>query len=158
MEIASTPATFLDIVFRLCLAVLLGAAVGIDRELRRKPAGLRTHALVALGCAMSMVLGMSLVPGAQAGEAAGRVVQGILAGIGFIGGGVILRDSARKTIEGLTTAALIWVVAAVGLCAGAGMWRSATLTVGLALALALLGGPVEAYLHRFRRDERELPQ
>ena len=147
----------LDTVFRLLLAVLCGALVGIDRELRRKPAGVRTHALVALGCATCMLFGISLVPGPLAGDAASRVAQGILAGIGFIGGGVILRDTDKGKIEGLTTAALIWVVAAVGLCAGAGMWRSAGVTVILSLALLLMGG-LERVLHRFRRDENELPQ
>jgi putative Mg2+ transporter-C (MgtC) family protein len=112
---------------RLLIAGLLGAALGGQRESIGKAAGLRTHILVAVGSA-----GFVAVPG-QAGlgpDALGRIVQGLLAGIGFLGAGCILKSQKEEQIYGLTTAAGLWLTAAVGAAAGMGREVSAVL-IGL---------------------------
>lgn len=122
-----SPNDFLNIIFRLCLALLLGAVIGIERQIRDKPAGLRTHMLVSFGSAL-----LTLIP-LQAGmvetshDALSRVIQGIAAGVGFLGAGEIFRESSQKSqrpeIHGLTSAAAIWVSAALGIIAGCGLWQ-----------------------------------
>ena len=155
MEMVSVPDTSLAAVSRLLLAAVLGAAVGINRELRGKPAGLRTHALVALGAAMLSLIGLALT-GPQDTEqygAASRVLQGLVAGIGFIGGGVILRREESKEVHGLSTAASIWIVAAIGVGAGCGLWVTSAATAGLALAILALGEPLDRVLRARRRPD-----
>jgi putative Mg2+ transporter-C (MgtC) family protein len=147
METVTAPVEFADIVVRLVLSILLGAAVGFDRELQQKPAGLRTHALVSLGAALVTLVAL-LVAGEP--EAFGRVLQGIVAGIGFIGGGVILRRTATEDVTGLTTAATIWVVSAIGIAVGAGMWRTGLVTAVLVLLTLTLGNPLDRLLRRRR--------
>ncbi len=151
MDSVSAPATLLHVVSRLALAAGLGAAVGLNRELQEKPAGLRTHALVGLGAALMALVGVSLTGDATA---PGRVLQGIVAGIGFIGGGAILRRGDPKGVHGLTTAASIWVVAGVGIAAGIGMWRSAAAAVVLALLVLIVGEPIDRRLHEGRLRSR----
>lgn len=158
MDAISAPGSTLDLVLRLVLAAALGAAIGLNRELRSKPAGLRTHALVALGSALSAIVGMMMTPAAfDEFNAASRVVQGIVAGVGFIGGGVILRRTDERGVEGLSTAASIWVVSAIGVAAGFGLWRAAVTTVVLALLILSLGRVVDRALRPFKeglsRDE-----
>ena len=102
---------------RLLVAILIGALIGIQRELTHKPAGLRTHMLVALGTAMVVVTA------AEAGMASAdlsRIIQGVITGIGFLGGGAILKLTAEHEIHGLTTAAGIWMTAAAAAAAGLG--------------------------------------
>lgn len=141
MDIISTPDDFWTILWRLVLSTLCGAAIGFNRELKNKPAGLRTHALVALGAALITLVSLLLsVPGAGDAAAPGRVLQGLLAGIGFIGGGVILHRERTGDVEGLTTAASVLVVAATGAAVGAGLWRTALASVALALLVLSLGG------------------
>jgi putative Mg2+ transporter-C (MgtC) family protein len=114
---------------RLSVAAVLGGLIGLNRERQRKAAGLRTHILVALGAAV-----FTLVPefrGMAASDLT-RVVQGVAAGIGFLGAGTILKDDREGHIHGLTTAAGIWLTAAVGMAAGAGLLWVAV--VGLLLA------------------------
>ena len=154
MEMVSVPESSLVGVGRLLLAACLGAAVGINRELRGKPAGLRTHALVALGAAMLSIIGLALTdPGdAERYGAASRVLQGLVAGIGFIGGGVILRREESQEVQGLSTAASIWIVAAVGVGAGCGLWVTSAATAALALGILALGEPVDRLL-RARRNQ-----
>src|SRR5688500_18840088 len=117
MDTVSPPQTIWEIAGRLALATLLGAAVGINREWEGKPAGLRTHALVALGGALFTLIGLFLNPNPSS---MGPILQGITAGIGFIGAGVIMRRPELHDVQGLTTAAAIWVVAAIGVAVGAG--------------------------------------
>jgi putative Mg2+ transporter-C (MgtC) family protein len=145
METVTSPVIFSDIVVRLTLAIALGAAVGFDRELQQKPAGLRTHALVALGAALVTLVSLLIT---NEPEALGRVLQGIVAGVGFIGGGVILRRTETSDVMGLTTAATIWVVASIGIAVGAGMWRTALVSVVLVLLTLTLGEPVNRLLRR----------
>jgi putative Mg2+ transporter-C (MgtC) family protein len=119
---------------RLVMAMLLAGVIGWERERGDNAAGLRTHILVALGAALMVV--STEEAGADAASVT-RVVQGIAAGIGFIGGGVILKLPEEKRIEGLTTAATIWLAAAIGMAAGMGRLVSALL--GLLLAWLVLG-------------------
>ena len=146
MDAVALPATFAEMAGRLVLATVLGALVGLNRESAGKPAGLRTHALVALGGAQLSVVAL-LFGEAEAG-APSRVLQGVLAGVGFIGAGVILHRSDAQGVEGLTTAAAIWVVAAIGVAAGAGLWRTAAVTVVLTLAVLMAGEALDRRGHR----------
>ena len=106
------------VLLRVFAAVLLGAVVGIERERAGKPAGLRTHMLVSLGTALVVIAcqdsGMSL-------DGLSRVIQGMVTGIGFIGAGTILKLNEQREIQGLTTAAGLWMTAAIGVAAGLGI-------------------------------------
>ncbi len=120
---------------RLSIAAILGGMLGYDRERAGKSAGLRTHMLVSLGAALFV-----LIP-QQAGLGVAditRVIQGIVAGVGFLGAGAIVKDSHGSEIQGLTTAAGIWLTAAVGIAAGLG--REASAVLGTVLALIILSG------------------
>jgi putative Mg2+ transporter-C (MgtC) family protein len=121
------------VVLRLAMAIALGAAIGYERELRGKSAGLRTHMLVSLGSALFVLV--PLQSGVPAPDIS-RVVQGIIAGIGFLGGGAIIKLSSDEEVKGLTTAASIWVAAAIGIAAGLG--REATAVVSTLAALFIL--------------------
>ncbi len=146
----STALPFLEIVLRLGAATLIGCALGLNRELAGKPAGMRTHALVALGTSLVTLTGMVLA--GQDGEfdsnSVSRVIQGIVAGIGFLGGGTILKSDTGEQISGLTTAASLWVVACLGISCGVGLWAMALVALGLALLVLTLGEAVERVLHR----------
>ena len=126
------------VALRMGVALLLGAAIGWDRERRDAEAGLRTHMLVSLGAALFV-----LVP-AEAGmdrEALSRAVQGLVSGVGFLGAAAVLKVSDEGRIHGLTTAASIWATAAVGMSAGLGRESTAFLaTLLILLVLALLRG------------------
>jgi putative Mg2+ transporter-C (MgtC) family protein len=143
----SPPPDLLHLAWRLALAVLLGAAVGVNRELRQKPAGLRTHALVSLSTALLTIIGIGMSGPVGDTATVGRIVQGLLAGIGFIGGGVILHRNDTRGVHGLTTAAGVWLVAAVGIAVGAGLWEAGAIAIGLALAVLAIGGPIDDRLH-----------
>lgn len=120
---------WLGILLRLCLALLVGAIIGLERQLRHKPAGLRTHMLVSLGSALFVVVPLALGATGHNGDALSRTIQGIAAGVGFLGGGEILRQSRQPIgeveVRGLTSAAAIWVSAALGIAAGCGLWHIA---------------------------------
>ncbi|MCP3102203.1 MgtC/SapB family protein [Myxococcus sp. K15C18031901] len=144
----------IDIVMRLGLATLLGAVLGLERELRGQAAGLRTHILVSLGaclftlCSVMVEFSLEGRPphGAQADVS--RIASQVVVGIGFLGAGAIMRD--RGQVKGLTTAANLWLTASVGLSSGLGFALTAAITVAIAL-LALLGlRPVERAIHRYR--------
>jgi putative Mg2+ transporter-C (MgtC) family protein len=121
------------LLLRLGLAMALGAAIGYERESRDSSAGLRTHMLVALGTALFV-----LVP-LQAGmdsEGMSRVIQGLLAGIGFLGAGAVIKQSDSGQVRGLTTAAGIWTTAAIGMTVGLG--RETTAIISTVLVLIIL--------------------
>jgi len=145
--------TWIDVVLRLLAATGIGGAIGLNRELTRKPAGLRTHALVALGAALATLSALQL-EGPSRADAAARVIQGIVAGIGFIGGGVILHTDNRN-VMGLTTAATIWVAAALGISCAVGQWRVAGAAVLLALLVLVVGREVEGALHRIKGNSKD---
>jgi putative Mg2+ transporter-C (MgtC) family protein len=145
---ASPPADLVHLAGRLGLAVVLGGMVGLNREMRQKPAGLRTHALVTLGAALVTILGTLMTGPFGDSGTLGRLVQGLLAGIGFLGGGVILHRDDTKGVHGLTTAASVWLVAAVGIAVGAGLWTAGAIAIGLALVVLAVGGPIDERLRR----------
>jgi putative Mg2+ transporter-C (MgtC) family protein len=146
MDTVTVPASWSDLAIRLALAVAFGAIVGLDRELRRKPAGLRTHALIAMGAALVMMASL-LVRGETADASApSRVLQGLLAGIGFLGGGVIIRRQDPKGVHNLTTAASMWLVAGIGVCTGLGLWRTAATAVALSVVVLVAGAWVDTAL------------
>ena len=121
------------IVVRLCVAVVLGGVLGWERESVGAPAGLRTHMLVSLGSALFVLIPL------QAGmrlDDLSRVLQGVTAGIGFLGAGAILKQRDRNDVRGLTTAASIWLTAALGVAAGMG--REATALLSTLFALVIL--------------------
>ena len=129
-----TPTPFSDAILRLALAAALGGAIGLEREFHHKPAGLRTNMLIALGSALFSILSVEL--GAAAGSP-DRIAAQVVTGIGFLGAGAILRSGENN--HGLTTAATIWVNAAIGMAAGLGSYvvaaSAATLTL---IVLAIL--------------------
>ena len=144
---------------RLGAALILGGMLGLNRELHGKPAGLRTHALVSLGAAVATIVALKSPDGSLSIDqnAIGRVVQGILTGIGFLGAGVILRDPAGH-VTGLTTAATIWICAVLGIVCGLGYWRVLAITVALAACTLLFGRPLERLAERvFKRHESGPP-
>ncbi len=120
------------IVLRLMVAAILGGLLGIEREHKGKAAGVRTHMLVAMGSALFVLVSQ------QAGIIAtdmSRVIQGLIAGVGFLGAGTILKGQAEEKVQGLTTAAGIWMTAAIGMAAGLGLEVTAVLSTLLALAI-----------------------
>lgn len=131
-------ATYIDLTVRLSLALILGGAIGIEREYRAKEAGFRTHFLVALGSALFCVVsqygfGFDL-------KDSSRVAAQVVSGIGFLGAGTIIFQ--KNVVRGLTTAAGLWVTAAIGLACGTGMYMAAMLTT----AMVLMGLEVLNYL------------
>ncbi|HVZ54975.1 MAG TPA: MgtC/SapB family protein [Pseudolabrys sp.] len=136
---------------RLGAAVLAGVAVGLNRDITDKPIGMRTLGLVALGAA-TITLGTIEFHGlGDDVHALSRVlqgiIQGVLTGIGFIGAGVILRNASAGEIRGLTTAASVWVTAALGIVCGLAAWTVAAVGIILALVLLVLVGWLEDLLH-----------
>lgn len=126
------------VIIRLVAASLLGAIIGFEREHAHKPAGLRTHMLVSLGAAMFVVVPLQV---GMDYDDLSRIIQGLAAGIGFIGGGAILKMSETKEIQGLTTAAGLWLTAAVGVAVGLG-------GLGVALISMLLAWVILSALRR----------
>jgi putative Mg2+ transporter-C (MgtC) family protein len=133
----------LDLMLRLLVAGGLGAAIGLEREWRQKPAGLRTNILIALGSALFTMVSIEF---AGAGGTSDRIAAQIVTGVGFLGGGAILRSG--KSIHGMTTAATIWVNAAIGMAAGAGQLGMATAATVVTLIVLAVLGPIEAYFER----------
>ena len=134
------------VLIKLIAATLLGAVVGLQREKAGKPAGLRTHILVTLGTTVFVLacsgVGMSM-------DGLSRVIQGIVTGIGFIGAGSILKLSEERDIKGLTTAAGIWMTAAIGVAVGLGSLGVAVLSTVFTLIILTLAG-----LYEFRAEEK----
>ena len=134
------------ILTRLLLAALLGGVLGYEREQRGKAAGIRTHMLVAMGAAMFVLVPML---GGMPPQDISRVLQGVIAGIGFLGAGAIVKrkDDSEDDVQGLTTAAGIWMTAAIGVACGMG--RESTAVISTLLALVVL-----ALLPRFEGRAR----
>ncbi len=125
----------LEIILRLLLAAALGAGIGYQRERARKPAGLRTHILICLGSALFTVVS---VFGFANGADVTRVAAGVVTGIGFLGAGVILRGVRGDQLVGITTAASVWVTAAIGLAAGTGMYLVALISAVVAILVLMI--------------------
>ena len=127
--------TEVEIILRLLLATALGAGIGYQRERANKPAGLRTHTLIALGSALFTVVSIF---GFGGGGDPSRVAAGIVTGIGFIGAGVIFRGMRGDHVMGLTTAASIWATASIGLAAGVGMYLIATVVAAITVLVLMI--------------------
>jgi putative Mg2+ transporter-C (MgtC) family protein len=136
------------ITLKLLLAILCGGAIGFERELSRKAAGLRTNVLICMGAALFMIVSRH-ISGGQPYTDPARLVAQVVAGIGFLGAGVILQS--RGSVMGLTTAATIFVVGAVGIAIGEGMFVIAVLSTGLIIIVLVLLRRVEETLIRSRR-------
>lgn len=136
---------FKEVALRLSIAVMIGGLVGWNRKLNDKPAGLRTHALVTLGAAIITISSLTLDNGTAIADAdaMSRVIQGIITGIGFLGAGLIIRDTTGIKVYGLTTAATIWGAASLGVICGLGHWRFVLLSTGIILVILIIGGPLE---------------
>jgi putative Mg2+ transporter-C (MgtC) family protein len=148
-----------EIAVRLGAALILGGALGLNRELHGKPAGLRTHSLVSLGAAVATIVALGLPGESRAIDpnAISRVLQGILTGIGFLGAGVILRDP-NGHVTGLTTAATIWICAVLGVACGLGYWSVLGIALGLTAIVLIIGNPIERLADRwFKRDRSKPP-
>jgi putative Mg2+ transporter-C (MgtC) family protein len=137
------------VITRLLLAALLGGLLGWERESKGKAAGLRTHMLVALGAAVFVMIPQ------QAGlddADLSRIIQGVVAGIGFLCAGTILKGRNEEQVQGLTTAAGIWLTAAIGVAVGLGREASAVLTALLALVIFAGLPAVDRWIERRQRD------
>jgi putative Mg2+ transporter-C (MgtC) family protein len=143
----SDPSQQVDLALRLLGAAILGAIIGFERERHDHPAGIRTHLLVAVGAAAFTVLSIYSF---GEGSDPGRVAAQIVTGIGFLGAGSILKGGG--TIHGLTTAASLWVVAAVGMAAGAGAWGVAIATT---VIVVISLWPLQAIERRYVRRRNE---
>ena len=136
-----------DLVVRLLLAAVLGGLVGIERQFHGQWAGLRTHMTVAMGAATFTVLALSVAAENSMVDAT-RVIQGIAAGIGFLGAGTILKLSDQLEVKGLTTASAIWLAAAVGTAAGLAEYAVAIAATLIALVILALLRPLEKWFDR----------
>jgi putative Mg2+ transporter-C (MgtC) family protein len=138
-----------DIVARLALSVVVGAVIGLNRDLHHKQAGVRTNALVSLGAALAiLVVAPPGIDETHRVDAMSRVIQGVLTGIGFLGAGVTLRDPETRRVSGLTTAAAIWLAALLGVAAGAGAYIPVVAALVLGLLAIACGGPFEKWFRR----------
>ena len=137
-----------DILLRLGAAAMVGGLIGLNRDLKGKPIGLRTLALVGVAAALLVALAdQSAARDRISGETA-RVIQGILTGIGFLGAGVIVHTGSRHEVHGLTTAACVWLAAAIGIVCGAGQWPIVLVAVVISFAVLLGGHAVERFAAR----------
>jgi putative Mg2+ transporter-C (MgtC) family protein len=133
-----------EIVMRLAAAALIGFMLGVDRDLHRKPAGIRVLSLVSIGACSVTMLGWLVVSKAAAPvDFISHIVQGILQGIGFLGAGVIMHLNGNTEVHGITTAASIWLCAILGMCCGMGEWFLSVTTFVAAWLILLVGGMIE---------------
>lgn len=139
-----SPQLQLELGLRLAAGLVLGAVIGLERELSRQPAGFRTHSLVALGAALFTIVSAYAFTGPIVDPT--RIAAQIVSGIGFIGAGTILQH--RGSVRGLTTAASLWAVAAIGMAAGAGLLIMAIVGTVLILVVLALLDRVEAFARR----------
>ncbi|MBV6623201.1 MAG: MgtC/SapB family protein [Rivularia sp. (in: Bacteria)] len=114
-----TPIGWQGLTFRLVIALIIGIIIGLERETQNKPAGLRTNMLVCFASAVFVLIPIEIGAAQQNLDTLGRAISGVISGVGFIGGGTILRHSE---VKGLTSAATIWVSAALGIAVGCGLW------------------------------------
>ena len=135
------PSDWPTLTFRLTLALIGGGLIGWNRQTHGKAAGLRTHMLVSLGAALFVLIPLQ-IGGDLSPDALSRTIQGVATGVGFLGAGEILylsrRADSRPVVKGLTSAAAIWVSAALGVVAGCGLWQMCL--IGGLISLLILGG------------------
>ena len=140
-----TATSFPDAFVRLALAAILGGAIGLEREYRHKPAGLRTNMLIALGSALFSILSVELGAGAGSPD---RIAAQVVTGIGFLGAGAILRSG--ENVHGFTTAATIWVNAAIGMAAGLGSYTVAAVAAAITLVVLAVLPWMEEFVEKRR--------
>jgi putative Mg2+ transporter-C (MgtC) family protein len=143
------PPSELELVLRLVIAAVLGAAFGAEREIYQKTAGLRTHTLVAAGAALFTIAGAYAFESSDVDPT--RIAAQVVTGIGFIGAGAMIRTGF--TVSGITTAATLWFAAALGLATGFGMYLFAAVALGVALVIMIGFAPVRRRIHRVQRIE-----
>lgn len=136
--------TDVEMIQRLLLAVVVGGVIGAEREFRRKTAGFRTNILITLGSALFTMLSQLLA--AQTGGDSTRIAAQVVVGVGFLGGGAIIRTS--RNVNGVTTAATVWVNAALGMAAGAGEYHMTLMAAGITLIVLLILGRIEGAFER----------
>jgi putative Mg2+ transporter-C (MgtC) family protein len=149
-----SPELQLELGLRLAAGLVLGAIIGFERELHRQPAGFRTHSLVSLGAALFTIVSAYAFVGPMVDPT--RIAAQIVSGIGFIGAGTILQH--RGSVRGLTTAASLWAVAAIGTAAGAGLLVMAVVGTVLILVVLQLLDVVEAFARRRLNIHKEEPK
>lgn len=135
-----------DIFLRITAATAIGAAIGLDRNLHDKDMGLRTMAMIGGSSAALVLVSLYAPDGRFSMEAMSRVVQGVLAGLGFLGAGVIILGPRGRRVRGLTTAATVWTTAILGILCGNGAWVAVVTLLAWTLLILLLGGPFENVL------------
>lgn len=136
----------MDMVLRLFAAAALGSLIGLERELRKRPAGLRTHMLVSLGAAGFLLVGYEILFATAVGDPSARIdptriVEGVIGGIGFLGAGSIIHG--RGSVQGITTGAAIWIAGAIGVACATGNFILAGLITGIALIIVVVLGLFE---------------
>ena len=139
-----------DDMISIILAVVFGAAIGLEREISGKPAGLRTNVLICLGAAVFTIISKEMAAGLE--NSPTRIAAQIVTGVGFLGAGAIIRD--RGGIHGLTTAATIWLVASVGMACGAKLYCLAIITTVLAIVVLLGLAQVEKHLKPGQSEQK----
>jgi putative Mg2+ transporter-C (MgtC) family protein len=144
----------LSLYFRIIVAALLGGLVGLEREMHGSDAGFRTHILVSTGSALFMIISLLLpaTGGAVAADSS-RIAAGVVTGIGFLGAGAVIRNEC--SVQGLTTAASIWIVAAIGLASGAGLYVVALLTSVIAFIVLVSSRWPKSVKRRIHSKKKE---
>ena len=151
MPIANEHAlTVVDILIRMCLSILCGALIGMERVQKRRPAGLRTHMLICLGASMTTLTSQYLLLNLGLHTDPARLGAQVIAGIGFIGAGTII-ITKRRQVKGLTTAAGLWTAAVVGLCAGAGFYEGVVVTTVVVIIAELIFSKIEYFVFAHAR-------
>jgi len=140
--------TDIEMIFRLTVAFVVSGLIGLEREVRRHEAGLRTHIMVCLGSTLIMLTSLHLFAIYKAHTALdpSRMAMGVITGIGFLGAGTIMRS--QEHIRGLTTAATLWVVAALGLAIGCGFFKTSCYVTALILLVLLFLRRIEFRMHK----------
>ena len=137
-----------EILLRLGVATLAGSAIGLNRDLHGNPIGLKTLGIVGLSTATIVLLALQLAEPGKVVDATSRVIQGILTGIGFLGAGVIVHESERFRVRGLTSAACTFLAACLGIVCGAGQWKIVAISLALAFLVLTIGRRIEHRVHR----------
>lgn len=144
-----------QIIFRLVLSVLLSGLIGLERQMHKRTAGLRTHILVSLGSCLIMLTSLYVfdIYKDKAPLDPSRIAAGVITGIGFLGAGAIIRE--RAEVKGLTTAASLWITAGIGLAVGCGFFKAAVYSTILALIILFVLRYVEGVIFFESKDENK---
>jgi putative Mg2+ transporter-C (MgtC) family protein len=141
---------FLPSIVPMLVSLLLGAAIGLEREIHRKPAGLRTNMLICMGAAMFTLISKHIGVNTDSET---RIIQGVVTGVGFLGAGVLIHQQGN--VHGLTTAATIWLVTAVGIACGARLYGLSVVATILAIIVLMGLSPMERKIRKNGKDDGE---